>query len=322
MDKIKQNSFWIAVGATGLVLAALTWFLVISKLFQLGELGAEIEKTTGTLKTTLKKEFLPLPEYKKYLEKKLEADKNALTEGVTFYESQGKAFDTFFDDQETAPDPASFSARYADELKGTKGILTEYRTKFGIRPVDNQPEDQLAPVVSRIEVLDEQNVPRAMKEFWIVDEIVKACTKLEIGGLKTVTFPGRTAADKDKEADLYHGVLEIEVDVEMPFSKLENFLTELFASQRVPFLVKEILMLKPLESVTQHVKLPVVKKYKEAADADKEDFRTLVPEPVVLFKLKLDAMDWKGIPVEAEPEPEMEKSDTPKRPKRPTKGSK
>src|SRR4026209_2586806 len=105
MDKLKQNSFWIAVGATGLVLAALTWFLVISKLFQLGELGAEIEKSADDLQKTLKKEFLPLPEYKKYLQEKLKADKNALTDGVTFYETQGKAFDRFFDDQETAPDP-------------------------------------------------------------------------------------------------------------------------------------------------------------------------------------------------------------------------
>lgn len=318
MDKLKQNSFWIAVGATGLVLAALTWFLVISKVFELGELGAEIEKTAGDLQKTLKKEFLPLPEYKSYLQKKLEADKNALTEGVAFYESQGKAFDRFFDDQEAVPDPATFSARYADDLKR---IVSEYRTKFGIRPVEGQPEEQQVPVVSKIEVIDEQNVPRAMKEFWIVDEIFKACTKLEIGGLKLVDFPGRTVADKD--AALYHGVLKILVDVEMPFSRMENFLTEVFSSQRVPFLVGDITMLKPLESVTQHVKMPVVKKYKEAADADKEDFRTLVPEPVVLFKLNLDAMDWKGIPVEAEPAPEAEtkeKSDTPPRRKPKTKG--
>ncbi|HVR76138.1 MAG TPA: hypothetical protein VMT52_17535 [Planctomycetota bacterium] len=310
MDKLKQNSFWIAVGATGLVLAALTWFLVIDKLFQLDELGAEIEKTAGDLQRTLKKEFLPLPEYKEYLQEKLKADMNALTDGVTFYEAQGKAFDRFFDDQEVAPDPATFSARYVDLHKD---FVLQYRTKFGIRPVEGQPEEQQVPVVSRIEVLDEQNVPRAMKELWIVEEIFRASTKLEIGGLKLIKFEARSVTDKD--AAPYHGILEVQVDVEMPFSMMENFLTEVFSSPRVPFLVKDITMQKPLESVTQHVKMPVVKKYKEAADADKDDFRTLVPEPVVLFNLKLDAVDWKGIPVEAEPEPEADKpARTKKRP--------
>src|SRR4029453_19267717 len=225
MDKLKQHKFWIALGAAGLVLAAAPVFFVFLPLKQLSAAQEELNALITKIEKLSRGQFVPVQAYLDVLTERANNEKASLQKGVEFYEAQGKNFHLYFEDTEAAPSPAAFGAKDSDGLEATeKG----YREKFGIK-VDETNAELNFPKLDRIpkDAFEEAKLPAAMKEFWITQEVVKACEAQKLGGLRSVNFTGRTSQEKDLPP--YNRWVQAQVQVEMPYSKLENLITELYS---------------------------------------------------------------------------------------------
>ncbi|HZN57290.1 MAG TPA: hypothetical protein VFD71_04375 [Planctomycetota bacterium] len=318
MDKLKQNSYWIAVGATCLVLLAAAYFLVVAPLGELSakqeELNARIDKVDAALKRkdTVSKKL------KAWLVEKNEADNQALEKGKEFYDAQGKPFDLYFNDAEAKPAVNEFSATYTDELKK---LVEGYQQKFSIQPNAEDPTKTL-PVIEpyTAEALNDENIPMAMKEFWVTEEIIKACEKLELGGLQSLKFPGRTDTKVDPLP--YNRRVRTEVLMSLPAAKIEDLLSELFASQRVLFEVEKLEYSRTQDTLARYATLIQSDSYKDPTEAAKSRYEDKFPDPPVALKLDLWAFDYTGVPVikeeappPAEAEPKKKTSSSKKAPK-------
>ncbi len=324
MEKLKQHGFLIAVGATGLVLISLMIFLVFQPIGHLADARSRLEakiKQVNDLskrKDPLSKEIQPYTKkYEAFLDKKKAAFEEAREKGVEAYVALSRSFTLFFDDQETPPPLSEFSARYKDELDK---LIKDYRDKFNIKPdpalVPGQEADKdpTPPRIDRVtEQLDsEEKVPLVMREFWFTQEIFKACTHLELGGLKQIEFKGRF--DSRKEAQPYHALLEGTVQVELPPSRLEDFVTAIFSSERVLFRVEELTFRRTPEGIVKMAPIEHSKPFKDALEAQKVSYKDVLSEPPVLLDLRLSAFEFTRVPPEAESSAEAVPGAPPKKP--------
>lgn len=293
MDKLKENIFGISLGVVGVFLLVLSYFLVYSPLSELGAKEAQVQKAIADYKKfsdPAKYKYVPTKDYKERLDQQKESDEADLKSGVAFYDEQSKLFHEYFDGSTEPPVTDIFVQKYNDSIKG---LVDGYRLKFHIK-VDPGQEDQAPPVVKKVEAITEENkmIPVAMKEYWIVKEVFDVLTKAQVGGLRSIDFPGRAVESKD--APKYYRALNAVVQVEMPFSRIENVLTELFQSKRVPFQLEELTYQKTLESLGQFQSPEKSLSFKNENDAKAAEYSALVPEPAVLVTLKLSAFDWQG----------------------------
>lgn len=325
MDKLKQNIYWIAVGAVALVLIALMVFLVFLPLGELQKARDELQATSEKLGKAAKRDQDPknpkqkivTKDYKAELSRRKDALDAAKAAGVERYVQASRRFKLFFEDGEAAPPSADFSARYKDALDN---LIKGYRDKFKItKPAvaddkekkdDEGGADNLPPKVGRVpEPLEDAMIPLAMQEYWMIEEVFKVCDKLGLGGLQLVDFPGRTSATK--ESYEYQAYTEAQVQLLMAPNRVEDFVSELFASDRVLFEIVELSYHRMPASVTSLAHLELAKQYKDALTAQKEDFKDVVQEPPVVVDLKLRAFDFKGEPAEKE-EPKKDGKTPPK----------
>jgi len=320
MNKLKENIFAIAVGGMGIVLLVLLFFLVLRPLQSLGDKERKIDAETKNFAALAKRKELAIRPFLELLRKKKDANEAALKEGIAFYEEQAKTFLSYFDGATDPPPLNQFQTAYVDAIKK---LVDEYRVKFGIK-VEAEAKEGAPPKISQVELAEDTRIPVAMKEFWIIQEIFQALNKLEIGGLKEIDFPSRLV--EPKEPPPYRRHVSATVRVEILFSKIEPLLTELYSSKTVPFILEEFTYQKIQDPnspsrIGEYQALQRDKDFKKEADASKDKYETLIPEPNVMATLKLIAIDWKGIPEEKETEKESEESaPTPKTTKKtPTK---
>jgi hypothetical protein len=297
MDKLKQNAFWIGLGGVGLVLLVLIFFLVWQPLSGIETTNQEITELKKQIeKEATRKPYVATKKYGAWLKAREAKDKDARDAIVGFYDTQGTGFDEYFDGGTTPPETALFAARYKDEVEK---LVNAYREKHKIAPNPDKPEENVPKVdVFTADQIDESKVPVAMKEFWIIQAVFEAVNKLELGGLKEISFAGRATADR--EAPLpYNKWVGVKVTLELPFSKLENLLTELYSSQRVPFQLEDLECRKIPESLSQFAAFKRTKKVKDIEGFSKVKYEEEVPEPPVHCDLGLSAFDWTGLPPDA-----------------------
>jgi len=302
MNKLKENIFAIGVGGACLGLLVLGYVLIFMPLTTLGQKQAELDtklKDLKALNDSKKTLFVPTPDYAKELARKQEADEAALKEGEQFYADRTKPFQLFFDDAATPSDSATFVSRYQTEIDK---LVTAYREKFKIAAAAGQNPDDLVPKVSKMDlaVADETKMAAAMKEFWIIQDVLNACMELDLGGLQSVDFPGRSAVEKNPHP--YYATIIAEIQIDLSFSKKENLLTKILESKRVPFVIDSIVMRKKPEDVAKYQGLELVKVFKQGENPKAKPFEELVPEPNVSVTIRLLGFDWKGIPAPKEEE--------------------
>jgi len=322
MDKLTANKFWIGVGATGLLLAGLVFWLVYQPMSALSDGQRKLESSIKKLEKPLKTGFLATEEYKAYLEAKNADEVAALERGIDHYDALGKRFQEYFDDALVPGDFSGFGARYGDEFKL---LISAYREKFKI---DAVPADApgasssgargelvVPPVVAHKPAtqLEEDRLGVAMKEFWMAQAVIQTCEKLNLGGLQSVEFPARDAEHKDSaETHTWRAVV---VGIDLPFSQAENFVAELLSGDRVRFRVQRLDIEKAAALVALHKDLVIVADFEHYATAEAKAYGDpdVAPEPAVQMRLELDALDWKGMKVE---DPKSDDKTTSKRSKR------
>ncbi|MBI4601904.1 MAG: hypothetical protein HY721_08070 [Planctomycetes bacterium] len=294
MDKLKQNAFWIGVGGMGVVLAVLLYFLVVDPLMKVADVQAEIDAKTDELqKAAKRKPEVAGRDYRDHLRKQRDQVKDARDRGIEVYDGLGRDFDRFFDEQDTPPGLSEFAARYKDDVDK---LVKAYRDKHAIKPPEENPESMPPKVGLMLDGLVEEKIPQAMKELWVIQAVFQAVDKLNLGGLKEIEFPGRNVPEK--EVPEYNRWVDPTVKIELPFSQIENLLTELYSAPRVLFQLEELTCHKVPESVAPFVKIDRPEKVKAGTDPSKVRYEDVVLEPPVVCDLKLRVFDWTGVPEE------------------------
>ena len=307
-----DNLYKIGVAGTVVVLLAAAWFLVYKPITELSEAQAALERQTTSLRNksgqgTARRAsgdagaeaepfYLPTAELHERLERQQEVDTKDLESAKQFYDEKAKRFSSYFDSLPSwTQGLAFFQSRFNDEIGR---LQTEYRQRFEIAPEALQ--------VSAAPPAYDAEIPLAMREYWMTAEVFAALEELAIAGLQAITFPSsRDTPDTQRK---YHAAMPIQFDVVMPVSKLENLVTRLLSSDRVPFVLENLELRKTPEMIDPFAQpeFPLVREMSYPNRAIAEDpsqkSEALFPEPGVLVTIKLRGIYWEGIP-EAPAEP-------------------
>ncbi len=181
-------------------------------------------------------------------------------------------------------------------------------------------EEKIVDAMARIE--KSEDIQRANKELWLVEEIFKAATDLKLGGIQAIRFPGRTqamtaraeAAKKEAKKDSKRDsgkvgkdaakapartfeLINVQVTLDMPLNQFEPLLAKLFQSERALLRLESMDVRKKPEAL--QTKVLVVKDYPTDGEAAKESSDALLAEPPETIQFTLAAIDWLGAPEEA-----------------------
>jgi len=293
MNKLKENAFAIATAGTAVVLLVMLYFFVFQPISALGqkegELDAEIKKLEG-YNNKKKTPDLPTKALVAALTERAEAVQKSLDEGMKSYDERFAAFKQFFGDSTTVGDAGDFSAKHNDAMDTA---VKNYREALGIQVDPNAPTQ--LPELQRSSttgVTDEKKLAEAMREYWIVKDVIDACTKLKLPGLQKIDLA--TGRQQDKQKSPYWKPIPVHVTIEMPFSQIENLLTELYASKRVPFVLETLGAARKPDTKGAYQGLEKAAQFKSLEEAKSKTYAQLAPEPNLVVDIKLYAIEWIG----------------------------
>ena len=308
MDKLKETAYWISLGAAVIVLLGLVWYLVLARIFLSS--GATVATQKEKLEQSLKaiqgyneSEFVPTEKYESHLKDTLDLFRLDHNDGARYYNTRQERFGQFFGGETEAPSSGLFASTLEESIEA---IVENYRQKFNITEGDEEGDENgrdkddavRIPTVSHIDSaeISDLNVPIAMKEYWITDGIFKALEKLEIGGLKSIGFPGRNLTGRDAADDEGpYRLIDVEATIHMPLSQLEDLITELFRDERALFLLDGFEAQKTFQQLNPYLALTQTAEFDNRDLADQARYADIVKEPDVKILLKLKALDWNGV---------------------------
>jgi hypothetical protein len=313
MDKIKQNLFAISIGALALALAAFIYFWPVNQILS-GIDGADqrLKSVDSRLNKFLKADPVPSEEYHDALAERQKQLERTILDAEDYMSAKQRRFNEFFEDKSENTSPADFKATFSTQVAEIKKKYLERFKRLSPEDAVAQGKDakDVMPFdVQETDVSDQATVKRAMKQFWIIDQVFQTLTKMELGHLLSVRFP--TARPKDElPAPPTLDLIRVNIEVQLPLAKLESFLQDLFASERVPFLDVESVQVErvPAQTIPNRI---IEKSYdrSQLAEQDRETF-TSQPEPEVEATLVLTVMDWKGLPKKNAADTKTESKDT------------
>jgi|SRR5688572_1634101 len=297
MNKIKENAFAIATAGTAVVILAMLYFFVFQPISALGEKETELDGEIKKLeKYNDKKRELPTKKLKSALEERAQSIQRSLDDGLKSYDERFAAFKLFFGDSATVVDVTAFSSQHTDAMDTA---VKSYRDALGITPDPNAPaqipEIQRSPTTG---VTDEKKLGELMREYWIAKDIIDACTKLKLPGLQKIDLTTGRAQDRQKSP--YWKPIPVHVAIEMPFSQIENLLTELYASKRVPFVLETLSAFRKPDTKGAYQGLERASQFKSIEEAKSKTYDQLAPEPNLVVEIKLYAIEWIGVVAPAE----------------------
>ena len=312
MDKIKENGFTISIVVLLLLLGALFYFwtlvpLLSSEEGSIDDIQSKLNAADRDLIKLIRSDPLPTPEYVAYKEESQNDLQGALLDALGIYVKKSENFNEFLETLSANTQPAEFQATFNTKVHDLKKKYQELRESLLEDSAKNAEENQDDPAsgdlpfeVQEIPINDQDNVKRAMKHYWMIEEIFNNLIKHEITGLKSIKFPPNKKDDL-KSPETYD-VVRVVIEMELPRDKLKPFLANLFRSTRVPFIDVETLGIDRIPNNLLKDAIVETPFKRQGAAEDYKSKLQSVPEPPVLASLKLAAMDWKGLPGLAEKE--------------------
>lgn len=299
----------------------------------IGEKAGKLDRYLDDARPRNKEDEGKILSTKRYAKKLQDSEKKmkaGFKEAEALFDNRCKEFQLFWElpkgeaprFTETPPelaDSGDFNAAYRD---GNNDLREKYWEKFPA-PVAEKAEDASAEEEDRknkaptIELVKSEeisaNMPRAMKQYLITEAVFKVCDQLGIGGLQKIEFPQvrakstsrRSSKKKSEEEEgeetsgkAVYTKIEAEVDIHMQYSKLQDFLSVLYKSPRVPFVEPKSIEFGKipsyLEGFATYIRQQTFKSQAlaEAAQAAGEPSAT---EPPVRVIMRLVALDWKEV---------------------------
>lgn len=301
MDKIKENLFPISVGAIAVVLLAMIYFLVYSPLSELHSTEKSLNTQKGVIDKLANLPMVPTKKYIDYLEQQKLTDEQDVQEALASYNERTSKFREFFGGRPEAPSLSAFTGVLNDAISDK---IRQYQSDFvpDAEIVDATNPQAGRPLVEIPPPLVEDDMPRLMREYWIFEEILDACTELQLGGLVSISYPLRLNPEK---GDFYNWQ-QVLVEIHMPPSKLEDLLTKLFSSERVPFVMKDVIAKNIQTYAESFVEIVKRGKFANQNESESHPYEEVVPEPPVHVTLTLNALNWTGEVTETEEDEDPE----------------
>ena len=318
MDKLKEHAFALSLGAVCAALLAMAYFLIYQPLTALSQMDSDVQATLEALKRRTGQEgAIPSERELETIQRRKNVDGQLLQGATDFYADRTGSFGLYFGHQEDPPGIGRFMGQYKDEVDR---LLEAYRTKYEIDFDAEDAEKNVPRIVGMPDPNNVQNerdedVPRRMKQFWIIEAVFRACNTLEVAGLKVVSFLEQDSSSGGRrrsrsrrgpqptENPFVINHLLVTVEIDLRYGQIEDFLRTLLNDPKVPFVdVRRIVYVKSRESVEQFAKL-----VREDRKEDKgKEFDEVIEEPTVEVTLELRALDWGGERPPAEEEEEEE----------------
>jgi len=289
MDKIKENLFPISVGAIAVVLLAMIYFLVYSPLSELHSTEKSLNTQKGAIDKLAALPMVPTKKYVDYLEEQKLTDEQDIQEALAFYDGRAAKFREYFGGQPEAPGFSAFTGLLNDALSDK---LRQYQSDY---VPDEEIADATNPQAGRPSVeipppMVPEDMSRTMREYWIFEEILNACTELELGGLVSIAYPLRLNPEKGE----FYNWQQVLVEIHMPPSKVEDLLTKLFSSERVPFVMKDVVAKNIQRYAESFVEIIRRGKFANQNESESHSYEEVVPEPPMHVTLTLNALNWTG----------------------------
>ena len=136
MDKLKENAYWISLGASVVVLLLLVWSLVVARIFgssgeTLKTLGAQLDRDLTSIKAFTKDEYVPTELYAKHLKANRERVRLDHNDGAREYNDAGERFvETLVAAASAEQPPASSSGGRKDD-GGAREVLLQLCAEVG-----------------------------------------------------------------------------------------------------------------------------------------------------------------------------------------------
>lgn len=312
MDKLKENAFAVSLGAIGVLLLVLAYFLVYRPINDLSAQGRSVDSALSKLRQVDAREETPSEDLVRAKRRQRQEAADALENGRKYFDKRVVPFQKYFGDADAPLDMGSFYSQYED---GINQFVAQYRQKHGISAEEDTSggsgSGRKAPrprLQERIRseadpMTAEAAIPLAMKEFWIIESVFAACEKLDLGGLEEINLPTRveresrrtaTETETEGEEEAPEEYFEFEhldatVVIRLRFGDIQKFLVELLSSERVPYVDIVGLEIRKVEDDVKAREEFVRGFLKKDSVANAEP-----AEPDVLVTVVLRALDWKG----------------------------
>ena len=309
MDKLKEHSFALSLVAVCGVVCALGYFLIFRPIQEIGELNGDVGKQVNTFKRRERQtEPIPTAERLQFLEERKEKEAEELIDALGFYEERAVQFQKYFGEGTSPLLLGDFAGKYKDAEERLLGV---YRSTFETGHIEDGDDNTDVPRILGMPrdggpQFQQNDVPRLMKQFWIIDAVLRACQQLKLGGLKELNFTAlqssgrstRTRAEAAASAKYPFLVshVPVSVKIEIRFGDIENLLVALFNDPNVRFLDapvdQPLIRYTKSSSTLERFERAILKPEKKEQD---KPYKEIVPEPTVEVTLNLRALDWQGL---------------------------
>ena len=262
------------------------WFLVIDPIYgegndSFGGRQTELDRLLTKIKGYIDRDYPPTDNVFARVEQNTKTKILDYNEAGDYYNQRYKAFNSFFDGRTRVPVAGQFTADYNSNLEKLVG---DYRERFDIQAAED--ETGLRPDYRGVSnVNTREDVIRAMKQYWIAKAVIDTLTELNVGGLREIDYDQRTSEDENAA----YSYIEATIDVDMPFSKVEAFLTSLYRHPKALFRLDQFNASKEQQHVAPFLRGVREKEVDAAVEVPPEAGD--IAEPSVRFRFTFSALD-------------------------------
>lgn len=294
MEVLRRNAFAVSVVACVVVLAAFAYFWVISPKMKYRENVSGLQtierRFDGFRLKYSDPNTIPSQALVDWWNKRIADIKEGMKKCEDTLAGRARRFNLYFNGQPSI-DPGEFQRLLNDSVNTLRG---EYEAKFPPEKTDPALKDEA-------EGLDLERhfrgpfapaeIPRVQKRYWMAEGIIRAAMHTGVGELEYVRPPqserGRGPARKAEGPE----VVTMEVKGRIESSRLVPFVAAILSAEKAPMQIRRLRRTKDRASLQGDVL--IMKEYKTPADAEKEPYKSIAPEPDLIFHMEVEGLVWK-----------------------------
>ena len=306
MDTIRENGFAFSVGALLVGLLVFLWFWVVSPVFGIGDVEAELRSANRDIERFLPDEVLkPSRELKNKTQEYSDELSRVIEVAKGYYDAKKERFDAWLPPySEVSSNEGEYKVDWQGEIDN---LVNAYLDAFPRERSEEDEDDDEPPPGVEVDARDitsSEDMKAAQKQLLIIQEVFRVVKELKLGGLQRIHFrPLETLRERkaaSAEASRLYDSIPVDIYIDLPLEDLSRLIVALGDSEQVPFVeITSVRFWKTANTLLGD--LVLVKEYdrRSVAEEDEASF-TNPPDPALSAQIILTAMDWKGLPKEGD----------------------